>query len=129
MTVRVDRRWAYAGYAVIRVENALLCVDIVPSLGGKILHLIDKRADRNVLWRNPRVLPHAGPLQSNVDDHFAGGWDDAFPTGDASRNRYGDQLPYLGEVWTLDLDARIEEMGPDRATIVLNGSTPITPAR
>lgn len=98
-------------------------------MGGKILHLVDKRADRNVLWRNPRILPHRAPLQSNVDDHFAGGWDDAFPTGDPSRNRYGDQLPYLGEIRTLELAAHLEEAGPHRARLILEGSTPITPAR
>jgi hypothetical protein len=68
MPVRVDDRWSYAGLPVVRIENAALVADIVPSLGGKVLHLVDKRADRNVLWRHPRITPHAGPLQANVDD-------------------------------------------------------------
>ena len=66
MPVRVDDRWSYAGLPVVRIENAALVADIVPSLGGKVLHLVDKRADRNVLWRHPRIPPHAGPLQANV---------------------------------------------------------------
>src|SRR5437868_8297684 len=119
MSVRVDDHWHYAGLPLIRVDSPFLTLDVMPSLGGKILHLVDKAMDRNVLWRNPRVLPHAGPLQSNVDDHFSGGWDDAFPTGDASRNRYGDRLPYLGEIWNLALTPRVEEAGPDRARLVL----------
>jgi hypothetical protein len=129
MTVRLDDRWSYAGLPVIRLENDLLVADIVPALGGKILHLIDKAADRNLLWRHPRIVPHVAPLQSNVDDHYSGGWDDAFPTGAPSRNRWGDQLPYLGEVWNLSLQARIEEAGPKRARVVLEGFTPVTPAR
>ena len=49
MPVRVDDGWSYAGLPVVRIENAALVADIVPSLGGKVLHLVDKRADRNVL--------------------------------------------------------------------------------
>jgi hypothetical protein len=129
MTVRVDERWSYSGLPLVRLENAALAADVLPSLGGKILHLVDKAADRNVLWRHPRILPHPAPLQANVDDHFSGGWDDAFPTGAPSRNRWGDVLPYLGEVWTLPLRATVEVAGPRRARLALEGLTPITPAR
>lgn len=129
MAVRADDRWSYAGLPLIRVENERLTVDIVPALGGKILNLIDKRNDRNVLWRNPRVVPQRAPLHSNPDDYFSGGWDDAFPTGDASIDRQGNHLPTLGEVRTLALSSRIEEDGPHEARIVLDGYTPITTAR
>lgn len=129
MSVRVDDRWSYAGLPLLRIENSRLCVDVLPAMGGKILHLIDKAADRNVLWRNPRVTPRPGPLQADVDDYFSGGWDDAFPTGDACRNEYGERLPYMGEIWNLSLRARVERAGPDEAVIVLEGQTPITPAR
>ena len=117
MPVRVDDGWSYAGLPVVRIENAALVADIVPSLGGKVLHLVDKRADRNVLWRHPRIPPHAGPLQANVDDHYSGGWDDAFPTGSPGQNRWGDQLPYLGEIWNLALTARLEEGSSARARL------------
>ena len=98
-------------------------------MGGKILNLVDKAADRNVLWRNPRVPVRPGPLQATVDDYFAGGWDDAFPTGDPCVNEHGDELPYMGEVWNLPLGARVERAGPSEAIVVLDGYTPITPAR
>lgn len=114
---------------MVRVENAALALDVVPALGGKILHLIDKAADRNVLWRHPRIAPHRAPLQSNLDDHFSGGWDDAFPTCAPSKNRSGDELPYLGEVWTLGLSYELLEAGPGAARIRLSGQTPITTAR
>ena len=128
MTVRVDDRWAYDGRPVVRLENSAMRADVLPGMGGKILHLIDKTADRNVLWRNPRVSVRPGPLQANVDDWFAGGWDDAFPTGDACLNEYGDQLPYMGELWNLPLRAYIERAGPGEGVVTLEGHTPITPA-
>jgi galactose mutarotase-like enzyme len=114
---------------VIRIENAALAVDVVPAMGGKLLHLVDKAADRGVLWRNPRVRLRPGPLHADVDDYFAGGWDDAFPTGDACLNEHGERLPYMGELWNLALDAHVERPGPDEAVLVLDGRTPITPAR
>lgn len=121
--------WAYAGHPVVRLENELLRADVVPRLGGKILHLVDKLGDREVLWRNPRVVPRAGPLQANVDDYFAGGWDDAFPTGDGCENEYGDALPYMGEVWNLALRPELDYSASDEVSVVLAGQTPITPAR
>ena len=129
MTVRVDDRWTYAGHSAVRIENAQLRIDVLPGMGGKILNLVDKAADRDVLWRNPRVPVRPGPLQADVDDYFAGGWDDAFPTGAPCRNEHGDALPYMGEIWNLPLTARIERAGPDEAVVVLDGQTPITPAR
>jgi hypothetical protein len=70
VTLRVDDAWSYAGLDVVRIESASLALDVVPALGGKILHLVDKQADRNALWRHPRITPHPAPIQSNVDDHI-----------------------------------------------------------
>jgi galactose mutarotase-like enzyme len=127
--VRVDDGWSYQGQPVIRIENEKLRADVLPGMGAKILHLVDKAGDRDVLWRNPRVPVRPGPLHADVDDYFAGGWDDAFPTGDACLSEYGERLPYMGEVWNLALRAVIERAGPDEAVVVLDGHTPITPAR
>jgi galactose mutarotase-like enzyme len=129
VSVRVDDRWAYDGQPSIRIENEHLAADVLPGMGGKILHLVDKAADRNVLWRNPRVPVRPGPLQADVDDWFAGGWDDAFPTGGPCLNEHGDRLPYMGEIWNLPLRARVASDGPDEGVLVLDGHTPITPAR
>jgi hypothetical protein len=129
MTVRVDDRWTYAGQPLVRIENSHLAADVIPAMGGKLLNLVDKGSDRNVLWRNPRVPLRPGPLQADVDDYFAGGWDDAFPTGDSCENEYGDRLPYMGEVWNLPLHVQIESAAPQHALVRLDGHTPITPAR
>lgn len=127
--VRVDDRWSYDGQPAIRIENAALAIDVLPGMGAKILNLLDKRHDRQVLWRNPRVRVRPGPLHADVDDYFAGGWDDAFPTGDACNNEYGERLPYMGEIWNLALTPRIVSAGPEEAVVVFDGLTPITTAR
>jgi galactose mutarotase-like enzyme len=125
----IDGRWSYEGLRCIRLENEHLAVDVLPELGGKIYRLIDKARDLDVLWKSPRVRPHRAELHSNFDDHWPGGWDEAFPGGAPSPNRHGDQLPYMGELWTQDWRWEIAEANPKRVELVLGVTTPITPAR
>jgi len=128
MGARIDDAWAHHGLRTVRLENARLAVDVLPELGGKILRLIDKQADCDVLWHSPRVAPHRVELHANFDDHWPGGWDEAFPGGAPSPNRYGDMLPYMGELWTTAAGYRIVEDRPARAELELELTTPITPA-
>jgi Domain of unknown function (DUF5107) len=129
MGARIDDRWTYHGLQVVRMENARLAVDVMPELGGKILRIVDKRGDRDVLWHSPRVEPHRAELHANFDDHWPGGWDEAFPGGAPSLNRYGDQLPYMGELWTTAAAHRIVRADPGGVELELTLATPITPAR
>jgi hypothetical protein len=129
MGARIDDRWQYHGLRTVRLENARLAVDVLPELGGKILRLIDKRGDRDLLWHSPRVEPHRAELHANFDDHWPGGWDEAFPGGAPSPNRYGDQLPYMGELWTTTASHRIARNDPAGVELELTLTTPITPAR
>ncbi|HEY3763716.1 MAG TPA: hypothetical protein VGL44_01045 [Gaiellales bacterium] len=129
MSARIDDRWTHHGLRVVRLENARLAVDVMPELGGKIMRLVDKRGDRDVLWHSPRVPPHRAELHANFDDHWPGGWDEAFPGGAPSPNRYGDQLPYMGELWTTPAAHRIVRDDPGGVELELVLETPITPAR
>ena len=90
---------------------------------------MDKARDHDVLWHSPRVSPHIAALHANFDDHWSGGWDEAFPGGAPSTNRYGDELPYMGELWTQRAAWRLEECSSARIELVLTITTPITPAR
>lgn len=128
MTCRLDPYWSYRGLRCLRLENEHLAVDVLPDLGGKIHRLIDKRADRDLLWHSDRVQPHRAPLHADFDDHWAGGWDDVFPTGERSHNRAGEQLPHMGELWTGQADWEVLVDSPSRIEIALSLKTPITPA-
>jgi hypothetical protein len=129
MNCRIDDAWSYRGLRCIRLENGHLAVDVLPELGGNIFRLIDKARDHDLLWKSPRVHPHRADLHANFDDHWAGGWDEAFPGGAPSPNRYGDQLPYMGELWTQTATYEILEAGPAAVELALTIVTPITPAR
>jgi hypothetical protein len=129
MPCRIDGNWTYRGLACVRLENEHLSVDVLPELGGKIHQIVDKARDHDILWRSARVEPHIAPLHANFDDHWSGGWDEAFPGGAPSVNRFGDELPYLGELWTQRSDWEIIESKPARVELLQRITTPITPAR
>ena len=87
MPVTIDDAWSYHGLRVIQIQNEILRLDVLPERGGNIFRLIDKPRDLDLLWISPRVAPHLAALGADFDDHWAGGWDDAFPGGRSSRNR------------------------------------------
>jgi len=37
---------------VLRLESDLLRIDVLPELGGKILHWVYRPLDRDYLWQN-----------------------------------------------------------------------------
>jgi hypothetical protein len=129
MAVRIDPHWSYRGLPAVRMENRHMAVEVLPDAGAKIFRVIDKAADRNVLWENTRIPPHRAPIFASIDDHWSGGWDEVFPTGGPSIDRYGEASPYLGELWSASswkwaIDAR-----PGEVSLECSLETPITPAR
>lgn len=129
MGVRFDPHWRYQGLECLRLENEYVALEILPELGAKIYRIIDKARDYNVLWHAQRIAPHTAPFGANFDDHWAGGWDEAFPGGVASVNPHGDAIPYMGELWTQRAQWHVEECTAQRVVLVFSILTPITPAR
>jgi hypothetical protein len=123
----IDDNWTYHGLRVVRMQNQHLALDVLPQRGANIFRVLDKHRDIDVLWKSPRVAPHVAAVHADFDDHWAGGWDDAFPGGRSSRNRYGDLLPYMGEVWTAPADYQIR-VDTDEVALTTTVRTPITPA-
>jgi galactose mutarotase-like enzyme len=129
MSCRFDPHWRHHGLECLRLENEHVAIDVLPELGAKIYRLIDKARDHDVLWHSPRVAPHTAALHSNFDDHWPGGWDEAFPGGAPSTNRDGEELPYMGELWSQRAQWRLEQRSSERIELVFSIVTPITPAR
>lgn len=127
MSAHVQDRWSFDGIPALVLENAALRVTVLPELGGHVVELIDKRADRNLLWANPRTSPRRAPYGANFDDWWSGGWDEIFPTGDRADFR-GETLPYMGELWSVPWTATFGESG-DSASIDTAGLGTIAPAR
>jgi len=129
VSVRIETAWRLHGLECLRLENEHLALDVLPERGGNLFRLIDKELDRDILWKAGRVVPRVAPLKGNFDDYWAGGWDEAFPGGAPSLNRHGEQLPYMGEVWSTPASWKLLQGGPDVVELLLEVLTPITPAR
>jgi galactose mutarotase-like enzyme len=125
---RVDPHWRYHDLRALVLENARLRLTILPEVGAKLYALVDKRADRQLLWHNPRLEPRLPVFGQNFDDWWSGGWDEVFPTCDVSQHR-GESYPYLGELWSLPWSWAIDEAGPRTASLYLSRTTIIAPAR
>jgi Domain of unknown function (DUF5107) len=123
----IDDHWSYHGLRMVRMENEHVALEILPERGANIYRVVDKHRDLDLLWKSPRVKPHVAAIHADFDDHWAGGWDDAFPGGRACRNRYGDLLPYMGEVWTADAEYRIDR-ADGQVSLTTTVTTPVTPA-
>jgi galactose mutarotase-like enzyme len=123
----IDDHGTLHGLRTVRLENRHLRLDVLPERGANIFRVIDKERDLDLLWKSPRVAPHIAAVHADFDDHWAGGWDDAFPGGRSSRNRYGDLLPYMGEVWTAPAEYQMS-FATDEVSLTTTVRTPITPA-
>ena len=129
MRVRFDPHWCYRGLECLRLENEHLALEILPELGAKIWRIVDKARDNDILWHAPRITPHVTPFGSNFDDHWSGGWDEAFPGGVSSADRYGETIPYMGELWTQPARWQVVEQTAQRISLTFTIDTPITAAR
>jgi hypothetical protein len=56
------------GLRLLRLENEWLSASILPGFGAKILAVLDKTCDRQILWENPRIRPQSYPFDANFDN-------------------------------------------------------------
>ena len=68
MPVRIDDAWSYHGLKVVRLENEILALDVLPERGGNIFRLVDKPRDLDLLWKSPRVVPHLAAIHAGKLD-------------------------------------------------------------
>ncbi len=123
------REAAWEGFPALVLENGLVSVTVVPSMGGHVASLVDLPAERELLWRNPRLAPRLAPYGAWFDDWWSGGWDEIFPGGDLS-TLHGERLPYMGELWCVPWSASTA-IAPDwsEASITTTGLGNIAAAR
>jgi galactose mutarotase-like enzyme len=79
--------------SVCILESALIRVEIVPALGGKLISLYSKRTSTE--WLLPALRPHAeAKTTGGFEEWDGGGFDECLPTVAAT-----DTAPDHGEVW------------------------------
>lgn len=107
------------GMPLVRLENALLRVDVAPGVGGRVVSMVDKASEHEFLWHNARLKLERCALGSKYDPNFYGGIDELIPNDMPERINGIDCLDH-GELWTTALDARVEG-----ETLVLTGTLPL----
>lgn len=108
----------FDGVPLIRLESAALCVEVAPTVGGRIVSLVEKSSGHEFLWRN-RALPlECLPGGSEYDPNFYGGIDELLPN-DPPEEINGVACPDHGELWTLPL-----AWNGDGTRLKLSGSLP-----
>jgi hypothetical protein len=90
------------GVPLIRLESDFLCVDVAPSVGGRVVSLVEKSGGNEFLWSNPALKLAASPSGSEYDPNFYGGIDELLPN-DIPEVVNGIPCPDHGELWTLPL--------------------------
>lgn len=96
-----------AGIPASRMQNATLCLIVIPKLGGKIVSLRSgENAQTEWLWKNPTLPYQTAALDdSYTERHDTGGIDECFPSVDACQlpNNAavfaGQELPDHGELY------------------------------
>lgn len=124
---RLSTEWSLAGQAAVVLENRHLRAVLLPGLGGKIISLVDKATDTELLWRNDRVPVRPVPFGAGYDDAFVGGWDELFPN-DEPEVLTGEPLPDHGELWSLPWAVTDLVEAGDEVAVELTVGTPITAA-
>jgi hypothetical protein len=115
------------GLRIIRIENRLLRLEILPEAGGKIWQITYKRLGAELLWNHPHIAPARHAATACYDDMWSGGWDEMFPNDEAGSVE-GFQLPDHGELWTGCWQAEPFE-GGDAAGVRLQFTTPVSQFR
>ena len=103
-TIRQDLQ--LDGVPIVRLESDQLQVDVAPSLGGRVVQMVDRRSGYDFLWRNSRLHLEPKPGGSEYDPNFYGGIDELLPN-DLPETIDGVDCPDHGELWTTPLSAEV----------------------
>lgn len=101
------------GLPIVRLESDHLQVDVAPSVGGRVISVLDKASSYEFLWRNKSLPLELKSSGTEYDPNFYGGIDELLPN-DIPEVIDGVACPDHGELWTTSLAA---EVGEDRLTL------------
>jgi hypothetical protein len=128
-TCVINTSWQYKGLEVVRLENEILAVEILPQVGAKIYSFVHKPSGTHLLWHNPRLAPAAPHYGAKFDDTWSGGWDELVPNDLPFPFPNGDLLPDHGEVWSQAAEWRVTAQGADAVSVAFVHHGRVLPTR
>lgn len=102
----------FKGLDALTIENDILCVTIIPELGGKIASVIHKEKNFEFYFQHKNGNFSKPALNSNFAEFDASGFDDCFPTVDSCSARLNGkviQYPDHGEIWSKSMSYEISD--------------------
>lgn len=128
MRCSITDKWEINEIRTVILENRFIRVIFLVDFGCRIHEIIYKSADKDFLWHNPRVEIRPPVYGANVDNWLTGGLDEVLPTGHPCEVD-GEELPYLGELWSLPWDYSIVKNTINEVEVYLSRKTIIYPLR
>jgi hypothetical protein len=83
----------------IKLENEFLEIEIIPELGGRVNHLIDKKNKFDWVWKNIHLETSKVDKTANYDQNWQGGWEELFPNDAIEQFSWGLGFDH-GETWS-----------------------------
>ena len=102
----------FKGVEAVQLENEQLRVIILPKLGGKVASLYSKSKDFELVFQNKEDKYREAKVYSDFASFDASGFDDAFPSINASTVKVGSldvEYPDHGEIWSSKFSYKIKD--------------------
>ncbi|MFC5649457.1 hypothetical protein ACFPYJ_09990 [Paenibacillus solisilvae] len=100
------------GYDVWAGETDAVSIRVIPELGSKVISLVNRRSNREWLWRSGKALGNQG-FGSSFGASDESGWDEMFPSINEclypEAPWMGNKIPDHGEVWSSKWQASCTE--------------------
>lgn len=116
--------YVYRGLKTVTLENEQIRISILADKGTDIFEFLHKPSDTDFMWRSPLgvrnpalfVASSASP-KSNFLDHYEGGWQESFPSGNDPCTYKGAEFGLHGEVSGMPWDYRVVEDDPEQVAV------------
>ncbi|WP_243387494.1 DUF5107 domain-containing protein [Bacillus kexueae] len=98
----------YKGVQALQFENEVIRAIVLPSYGGKLASLFDKKGNYEWLFQAEGELT-IPPYGADFSQYDSSGFDEVFPSIDETVHPLnGEVVPDHGEVWAMPWDARLD---------------------
>mgnify|MGYP001549335612 CR=1 FL=1 len=94
------------GAEALILKNDLLQTTVVPSMGGKLISVYNRKLHREFIWLNKNLPIRSHATGADYDSNFIGGIDELIPN-DIPETIDSVSYPDHGELWTTALDYEV----------------------